>query len=56
MYKYSISYKAPTDVSILDILVIVQGQLHSIFKRESFQKSGREMGSTREREGKEGTK
>jgi len=44
------------DVSILSILVIVQGQLHSIFRRESFQKYGWEMGSPREREGKRGTK
>lgn len=37
-------------------LVIVQGQLHSVFKKESFQKSGGEMGSTRKKEEKGGTK
>lgn len=41
------------DVSILSILVIVQGQLHSIFKRESFQKSGREMEVLGKGKGKE---
>lgn len=29
------------DVSILHILVTVQGQLHSIFRRKSLQKSGK---------------
>lgn len=44
------------DASSLHILVTVQGQLHRIFKRKSFQKSERQMGSITERDGKQGSK